>query len=353
MRKKLSILVVIVFVLFTQEAAYALSSIDRPSETVVLKLPGYSHLNWKDITHAITKKMGLIERIPCNQTSETWSELICIQYRDRSDWDRGQINCIENIMDRVQEEAFSTYPRNKSTWRIIEKNKNDILYEWILHKQHNGVPPQHEVARAFLTETGFHSVAFTRKSAEMSPDERGKWIKLLKESASVVSFKEAGDIPDGISMVDWLKDSLDLGPVFKRWRVTNTSAIDSGWTMVCRVPISQTEAYITECLEEVTAPILNATSSIDQLFEMEKENAQKRSPKKVEFHILEKSSTEVIYSYSYPQDNLQVTAVARSFISNQAYYFIVYKRGLKEEIKKEDILKWKKLLEMIKICSGG
>jgi len=38
----------------------------------------------------------------------------------------------------------------------------------------------------------------------------------------------------------------------------------------------------------------------------------------------------------------------RSFIYNQGYYAIAYKQELEKEMKKEDIVKWAKELQVIK-----
>ncbi len=345
------VLVALIYLLFIQETAYASPSIRRsPVETIVLKLSDTGCANWKDMTRSITEKEGLIERIPSNQSPENWSELICIQYYDRSLWNKEIPESIENIVNRVRDQTRCAYLGNKVTWKIIEKNKNDIIYEWILHEPHVNTPAQHEIARFFLTETGCHRVGFTRKNIQMSVDEREKWIKLLKEAVIILPFKDAAGIPEALSMVDITQDVLDLGFAFSNWRVLHTYDLDNGNTLVNYLPPSQIGVCPTECLEVMHIPYVK-TTSIEGLFELEKKNVQKQSSKEVIFDVLKKSQNEIIYSYSQVKNRIPFTAVVRAFISDEGYYSISYKNGVAGDLKKEEILQWKTRLEMIKKTS--
>lgn len=172
-----------------------------PPETVILTLPDENYAGWKEIARGVSKKEGVIECIPVSQEVENWSELISIQYKDRADINREAARSIEAAVDCLRKTTVAAYPGNKVTWTILEKNKSDILYEWILHESYQNIPPQHELARAFLTEQGLHRVGFVRQNREMSAEEREKWIKSLRKSA-VVSIEEASKTPQGLSLVD-------------------------------------------------------------------------------------------------------------------------------------------------------
>lgn len=351
MRKKLCLLLIIpTFTLLIQGAAYALTSVDHPPpETIILRLPNNGYANWKEIVRQVSENEGLVERIPSNQTVETLSELITIQYHGRATWnkERASSASLEELLASIREITSFSYPGSKITWKIIEKSEYDSIYEQILRGE-GATPTEHDIARVFLTPSGLHRVAFTRKHTEMSFEEREKWIRLLKESASVVSFKEATNASKALSLADRFKDSLDLSPIFQNWRVVNTYASDNGCTLVCHVPPSQVEDYVTECLEINT--IHNpSTTCIDHLFEIEKRIIEENSLQKIEFHVLKKSPTEVVYSYSYPIGYLQLNAVVRTFISDQGCCSLTYKHGLTEEMRKEEILKWQEHLEAIKI----
>lgn len=349
MRKRIAVLLVSICILFTEGIIFASEGGNPlPPEVIVLNLPN-SHTNWKEISRYVTEKEGLVEYIPLDQQKANWSELICFQYLDKSSMKPKVRDSIVDILELLQENKLNSYPGNKVTWRIIEKNKADAIYEWILHKPYKNIAPEHEIARAFLTDTGLNRIGFSRKNREMSSDEREQCIKLLKDSVSLVSIKEGHRSVQGLSMVDRLKDSLHLGEAFGRWKVLTTYGFENGYTMVIHVPPSFNGGYVAECLEVTTMPNIYEASTMDRLFEIEKESIQKKSTQKIKFRLLKQADKEVIYSFAYPQDNLQVTGVARSFLSAQGYYSISYKRGLASELKPEEVQIWKAKLEAIKI----
>ncbi len=321
-----------------------------PTETIVLKLPKGSLANWKEISRCVNEQKGSVECIPLNQQSHNWSEMICIQLYGRSGFDQKKSIPLENILDSIREENLSAHPSKKITWKVIEKNKNDIIYECISHEPCKGIT-EHEIAHIFLSEKNLHRIGFTRRNNEMSSDEREEKIKLLRESVSIVSLEEAATISDGLSLAD--KNHSDLGPAFYDWVVSYAYMLDHGSTLVCHIPKSQA-SYITEFMQTLVMPNWDA-SSIDQLFEAEKNTEQRKSIEKIDFQVIKKTPNEIIYCYSYPQDDLQlkVNAVTRSFISDQeGYCSIRYKHALPEWMKKEEILQWKEKLEALRICNG-
>lgn len=340
MKNKLLFLIVCIGLLIKGYSVEAVR--EYPSETVILKLSDNKESNWKEITHHINKKSGTIESIPLNQKSDNWSELICIQYYDTS------IKDIEKILDLTKKESFFSYFGQKVFWEVIEKTKSDAIYEMILSSLvDEKVLPEHEISRIFLTKTGLHRVAFTKKNGKMTSEERNQWIKLLRENASVISFQD-GFKSNGLSMANKFKNSLSLGINFQDWITTNTFSYDNGLTMVCYVPSTQATSYVTECLEIVTTPNVQELS-VDQFFEREKNIIQERFKDKINFQVLQQSPREIIYTCVYPQDHLQVNSVVRLFITDQGYYAITYKRGLEKLIEKEETLKWMEKLKSITV----
>lgn len=345
MKIKFLVFILSIFITFNHGIASAIELRDpSPLETARLKLPCSSASNWKEINRLVNKQEGMIENIPLNQTPQNWSELICIQYMDISSITTK--HSFENILASLRETTLSSYPGNQVTWRIIEKNKDPVIYEWILHKSYKDIPPQHEIVRAFITDKAFHRVGFTRKNEMMNPDEREMWIKLLKENASVVPFQE-GTNSDCLSLADKFKDSLTIGDYFHDWEIIGTFIAENGYTRVRRIPPSET-GYVTECIEVVTMPNVKALP-IDLFFQTEIDLINGRTHMKVKFHVLQKSTSEVIYVYSHPKDHLQLNAVVRTFITDRGYYSISYKRGLAGQMQKEEILKWKEKLQAIQV----
>lgn len=159
------------------------------SETAIIKSPNVDYNNWKEISRSLMDTQGLVERIPVDQTVENWSELVAVQYLKL-----GNVNeSFNDIMEILKKQTLTKYPGSKVSWNVIEENKNDMIYEWILHEPYKKIPLQHEIARAFLTKGTFHRVGFTRTKTPISLQEREEWIKVLKES-SVMSLKEASKI---------------------------------------------------------------------------------------------------------------------------------------------------------------
>jgi hypothetical protein len=177
----------IISTLLFQGFAY---SSELPPETAIFKLPNNDYCKWVEITRLVNEHEGIIERIPSDQTLENWTSLISIQYMALPSDNKLPPEALEEIVDLIRKVSTSKYPSNMVTWNIIEKNKNDIIYEWILSEPYKNIPPQHEITRAFITKRGFHRVGIARKNMKMSQEERGYWVKQLKES-SVKSYAEA------------------------------------------------------------------------------------------------------------------------------------------------------------------
>jgi len=203
MKTRTYFLVIFMLMLFTEGVTYAFTHVSRlPPETIVLKLPNDNYADWKEISSYLSRKEGLVERIPVNQSVKDWVELICIQYHDRSQWDDGTIAYpIEEIMKRLEKVTIGSYPGNKVTWRILEKSETAVIYEWILHKPYKDVPSQHEIAHGFLTEHGFHRIGITCKNREMTSEERERWMELLRESVVVIPVEEAKTV-QGLSLLN-------------------------------------------------------------------------------------------------------------------------------------------------------
>lgn len=349
MGKKIIISIASVFIFFTCVTVHAINVIDKlPCETIVLKSPNNSYANWKEINRFLTEKEGMIEYIPSDQRIANWSDLISIQYFDKSSLQKKAGNSIKDAVEFIKESILSSYPEDIVTWRFIQNNTSDIIYEWILHKPFKGVPAQHEVAHAFLTDTGLHRIGFTKKNKEMTFEERAQSIKSLRDFVSVVTIEEAKDAINGLSLVDRVKDSLNLGKTFENWKKVNTYLFERGYNVVLRVPENFKGEYIDECLEITTMPNIYELK-IDQVFQAEKMGVQQKSSNPIQFSILKKSATELIYNFTHPQDHLQVTGVVRILLSDQGYYSMSYKRGLATELTPQEIQLWKSRLEDIKI----
>lgn len=346
MKRRICFLILTVF--FFCHSALAVAPITRlPSEILILQLPEETYRDWKEISRCVSEKNALVEYIPLDQRNESWSQLISIHYYDRS-MIQNSIASLGQMIEVMRKEIVSRYPGVKVSWKVIQKNKSDFIFEWILYQHHENSPPQHEIARAFLTDSGLHRVGFTRKYSKMSPAEREKWISLLQESSSLVRLETALKEAKKLSITDKIKDTISLGEAFKDWKEINTFAFDTGYTIVTRIPPGQNEERVLECVETTTMPNVRGLS-VGQLFEREKQ-ALLANSKKIKFNVLYTSPIETIYSFAYPnEDKLIVNGVVRLFITDYGYYSICYKHGLPEKLSKDEIQKWKERLKAVKV----
>lgn len=185
MNKKSSVFILSIVSFFATHL-YALTG-QMPKETAILQLPDHSESNWKVIAHYVKAKDSAVELIPCNQTTQNWSELISVQHIGVS-WDKPAHN-LEKILEHMRTYTLSSHPDNTVSWQLIEKNNEEATYECIVHAFCNNIPTEHEISHVFLTSTGFHRVGFSRRGSYMSSEEKAKWIQLLRENTSVIPFQ--------------------------------------------------------------------------------------------------------------------------------------------------------------------
>lgn len=82
MSKKLSMLIVSMFMLFIHSSAQALKPVAYPCEAAVLRVPEQKDVQWKEVSRYVTKKEALVTRIPGDQSVEDLKNLICVQFYD-------------------------------------------------------------------------------------------------------------------------------------------------------------------------------------------------------------------------------------------------------------------------------
>ncbi|HEY5235293.1 MAG TPA: hypothetical protein VIJ14_03870, partial [Rhabdochlamydiaceae bacterium] len=223
--------------------------------------------------------------------------------------------------------------RMEYIFNIIEKNQAELVYE-LIHLKPNMRPAplkpldSHQtkvraietatIVRAIETANGLHTVEVDRSNGRMSDEEKNKWIKTLKESASVASYYDAAKVTEGLSLVDKLKGTLNIGEPFSNWEPLCISHYESGAFRICLAPRSNRGLPITKCIELFTKP--QQGHSIDEYFEWEKSKLEEIFSKKIKLCILKKTPTEIIFSISHRKNDLSMTMVFRSFISGQGYY---------------------------------
>jgi hypothetical protein len=360
MKKKIVIQITLVCVLLTSGIAFANDKRKRgparlPKETLVLKLPN-NRSAWKELSRSVTEKEGLVEYIPSDQNATNWSELVYIQYFHKTSLKQKASNSIEDALELCRETTLASHPEAKVTWNSIEKNKSDAIYEWTLHEPLQNIAQECEVARVFLTEIGLCRIGFTRKNQVMTSEERARCIKLLKESVSLVGIEEAKRIPDGLSILKWAKEPIDLGEAFRRWRVRDSHISEDGiYTMQLERTLTPTFSFSTKhALNVLMKGGVSDPHSLDSLVEAQKENLWES----LEYRTLKKTENEIIYSFESLVDTMgnpdmadHLSGVMRCFIENEVYVFASYHQFSHRKFKPEEIQAWKEKLEAIKLSN--
>lgn len=317
---------------------------EMPKETILFQFPDHSEANWKKIVHHVNAKDGVVEMIPINQSAKNISELITIQYIGSAIWNKS-LCTLEEVLNHMCNEVFATHPKGSVFSQILEKDQEGITYEWIYQADKNR-PFEHEISRAFLTETGFHRIAFVQKNRPITSEEKAKWVELLKENSSVVPFQNERCL-QGFSLVEKVQHTVSLGAHFQNWKSMQVFNAEIGLSLVYHVPLTQKGISSAERLEIFTVPKLDRVS-LASAFELEKQ-AIKKTSKKVKFHILEQSPTELIYYYQHPEEHLQLNAIVRNFLTDHGYYSISYKKRLEGPMQKEEFQACLEKIKTIKV----
>ncbi|MGR3951772.1 MAG: hypothetical protein QRY74_02490 [Chlamydia sp.] len=162
------------------------------SEVISFTFPEFSKEGWKELSKTSSKNYGLIEVFPVSESSISWTQLIYIQYfRIYSK------PSLKNLLGHLRSETVASYPGNRVSWNIIEEKKESVLYEWILHKAYQNIPPQYEISRLFSGKKGFYRVGITKRyGSEMSLQEKEFWRQALETGVSIIP--EGATLENGI-----------------------------------------------------------------------------------------------------------------------------------------------------------
>lgn len=334
-----SIVCLLAIFILNVEDLQAFDAANIPIETILFKLPKNTPQQWKELKRDIQSKKAVLEYIPSDQSPENWKDLLAIEYISNP-----PDGTIEVVIKQLQNLFSAGFQTNPLRWNVIEKDKKSCIYESVWTVPQKGLTI-HEISRAFLSETGFHRIVIMSKQGEMSPAKRDCWLTAIRESVSLVRIQEALSSPGTISLADKNNHSLDLGAGFKDWKIHDIYSLENGCATVIWLPASYKGGYIDECLEIMSVPLCKKIA-LHKFFELEKKDLLKKS--KAKLSILKQSSEEILYSYIYPHDHLQVIGVVKTFIKNEIYYSINYKIGLPKAPKNDFVLEMKKHLDQVK-----
>ena len=114
------------------------------------------------------------------ETVEAWTELVTIELLPRAQRRANVNEIVAGTNDFFARSCLQLH------WRILKRQKQDVLYEW----RHAGCPqmgqpPQHEISRYVKGEFGIHRAAYVVKSNPMPEAVREQWVKLIEQGKLV------------------------------------------------------------------------------------------------------------------------------------------------------------------------
>ncbi|MCP5469711.1 MAG: hypothetical protein H7A36_04305 [Chlamydiales bacterium] len=336
-------------ILFTAGITYGETSvINIPTEMGFLDTHPEENEGWKEICKYISREECLLEKIPESENENNWSRLLCMQSLDRFAEGRKQFSSLKAFLDHLKKTISASYPGSRVIWSILELTQNDAIYEWALLEQCGTVTPEHEVVRIIMTDKMLHRFGFTKRFGQMDAVEKESWISFFKQNARVVTCDRPA-IPSSVPVNITCENSMQIEECLSSWRIANEFSFGNGYKNVCYIPPSQDPGYVTECIEVISMPLKEGICG-DFLWYSEKTNIQEKYVNgSGECKLLHQSPREVTYSYCYPHDFLQLSAVTRTCLIDGGYYSITYKIGLNRKMERDEVLKWKDFLEAVRI----
>jgi hypothetical protein len=113
---------------------------------------------------------SILEFIPAGDDINNWEELLTIQNFPPLFGGPTPSDALDNLK-AVRENGCP----GVTTWNIIAKDKNSILYEWQA-KPCRGWPDQHEIARIVYGKQNSFIFHYVLKTYQMPNRQRTEWI---------------------------------------------------------------------------------------------------------------------------------------------------------------------------------
>ncbi len=349
-------------------AVHCLPQNAAPAEMILLQWPAHRQELWREFNKSIYPGKAWINYIPYQQIPQNYTEHIHIEYEEHSSDHADHRHPMVLVEKQFQNHPFTTYPKGGFSWNIIypEPSKTspdmyqepqDILYEWIFHQSVENHPQEHNLTRLISTEHGLHTITFTRRNREMTNKERAHRIQELQNCVHLVTYEVAQKYPTSLSLIDKFYHSLDLGPMFQQWTPVHTYSGHDGYVKERLIPPGEEDSdYTAENLEIITQSNFS-NKTLEELCYLEQTIFKEIYSNDIKFSVLKNirnAHAEIFYTFSYPQGDLRVTAIARAFLSSHyGYYCIIYRRVLPkdQELSLAECLEWQRRLQAIHVNS--
>jgi len=306
----------VAFTFIFKSPTFALDNAKFPEDSVVLKSPPGSAANWKEINRYLGGEHCIVEYIPIDQTVEDIKDIIIIQKTGVL-----EDTPLSAYLESLKRGIYSQYSGKITNWKVIEENKNDCIFEWTLEDTAQG-QLVNDIIRIFKTNCGVYHISYTRKDKVIHSDEKEQRIKLLKESACIISFEEAKTSKDILSFADKFKNTIDLGHEFKNWEVKEDITLENGYSVVTYVP-SAPNKYKLEwvCIE--TYPNLGGKETVKTYYDEKKKRIRECYTDSI-FKILEQNQDEILYKCYFKVGNQDGFVVGRNVLDKLGFLMVTY-----------------------------
>ena len=150
---------------------------------IQLDLPTDNKNQWKIGYEAAAGGAAIVEFVANGENVENWTQLLTVQYfssQSLGDVPISPQDFAEEIR-LISEQKFENIE-----WNVIKKSPNDIVYEWILPKGFEENPPQDEIVKILKTPKGLFRIAYTKKVASLTPEEKTRWIEFISQATPVL-----------------------------------------------------------------------------------------------------------------------------------------------------------------------
>lgn len=167
------------------------STILSAAGEVRLDLPTDNKNQWKIGYEAAAGGAAIVEFVSNGETVEDWSQLLTVQYFSNQALGNTPISP-QDFAEEIR--LISEQKFENIEWNVIKKSPNDIVYEWILPKGFEENPPQDEIVKILKTSSGLFRIAYTKKVASLTPEERTRWTEFITQATPALK-QPAASLP--------------------------------------------------------------------------------------------------------------------------------------------------------------
>ncbi len=136
----------------------------------------FDERNWKIGYQDVRNSQVIAEFVVDGENVNHWTELVTAQLFI------GLRSEPRYYVEYVKQKVLATCPSTQ--WQLLNQTPYDVMYAWSV-KGCASAPDQSEIARVILGVDGMHVLHYAVKEAEMSAENRQKWIGCLQASQIV------------------------------------------------------------------------------------------------------------------------------------------------------------------------